>query len=314
MPQPTGVLVDPVLTNISVAYIQAASAYIAGRVFPVVPVEKQTGKYPKYTKADWFRDEARRRAPSTESAGSGYNTTTGNYSCDLFAFHKDVSNQDRANAIAGMNPDRDATEFVTQRMLLRREKQWISDYFATSIWDTDLTPSPTWDDVTSDPIGDVETGKTTILSNTGFLPNKLTISYQVWSQLRNHPDLVDRIKYTAQGPVTPALVAALFGVDEVLIARAVENTANEGAATATYDFTHGKHALLTFSQPRPSLLMPSAGYNFTWRGISQGLGADVGISRFFIQRLKTDRVEGESAFDMGVVASDLGYFFNGAVA
>ncbi|NBO09074.1 MAG: hypothetical protein EBV30_06965, partial [Actinobacteria bacterium] len=68
MAQPTSgdVHVDAILTNISVAYIQEQAAYVASRIFPTVPVEKQSDKYFIYTKGDWFRDEAQLRAPATE--------------------------------------------------------------------------------------------------------------------------------------------------------------------------------------------------------------------------------------------------------
>ena len=68
MPQPTveDVHVDAALTNISIAYIQQADHFIAGRAFPRVVVEKQSDKYFSYTQPDWFRDEAEVRAPASE--------------------------------------------------------------------------------------------------------------------------------------------------------------------------------------------------------------------------------------------------------
>ena len=313
-PTPSDVHVDAVLTNISVAYIQRQEHFIAGRVFPIVPVEKQTDKYYTYTKADWFRDEAKRRAPATESAGSGYGLSTASYSCDVFAMHKDVPDQVRQNADMPINCDRDATEFVTQRLLLRLEKQWAADYFTTSVWDTDSTPGALWDNyATSDPISDIETAKRTILMNTGFLPNTLVLGYDVFKALKNHPDLVDRFKYTQAAILTEELMARVFGVQRILVAMAINNTAVEGE-TASYSFVHGKHALLCFVNPTPSLLAPSAGYIFSWRGVSRGLGQDVGVKRFRMEQLEADRVEGQIAFDDKVVATDLGYFFNGAVS
>jgi len=44
-PTSSGVHVDAVLTNISVAYIQNAMNFIAGRIFPTVPVTKQSDGY-----------------------------------------------------------------------------------------------------------------------------------------------------------------------------------------------------------------------------------------------------------------------------
>jgi len=313
-PTPTDVHVDAVLTNISVAYRQRASQFIASRVFPIVPVQKQTDKYYIYTKADWFRDEAKVRGPATESEGSGYNVSTASYSCDVFALHKDVPDQVRMNADAPINPDRDATEFVTGRLLLRMEKQWASDYFTTSVWDNDVTPSNLWSAyTTSDPINDVELGKETILTSTGMMPNTLVLGYQTFRQLKHHPDIVDRFKYTSANVVTEQMLAGIFGVDRVIVASSVNNTAVEGA-TASFSLVHGKHALLCYVNPSPSLLAPSAGYIFTWQGVSAGLGQDIGISRMRMEYRKADRVEGEIAFDDKVVSTDLGYFFNGAVA
>lgn len=323
--QPTQnqVHVDAVLTNISVAYIQGAEDFVAGRAFPEIPVTKQSDVFFKYTKDDWFRDEARPRADGTESAGSGYGLGQDTYSCLVEAFHKDVGDQARANQDAPLDLDRDAATFVSQRLMLRREKKWVSQYFGTGIWGKDITGvsgSPStdevrqWSDYTnSDPIRDVKAGREYVLGTTGFDPNTLIVPFTVWRQLEDHPDIVDRLKYTSSESVTPALVARLMGISRILIAKAIENTGLEGE-TAAYSFVHGKKALLCYVPASAGLLTPSAGYTFTWKGVSGILGKTVGISRFRMEHLKADRVEGEIAHDMKKVAADLGYFFNSIVA
>lgn len=319
MPQPTtnDVHVDAILTNISVAYIQEQANFIANRVFPNVPVEKQSDKYFKYTKGDWFRDEAQLRAPATESAGSGYNLSTDTYSTSVYAFHKDVDDQVRANADAPINPDRDATTFVTQRLLLRQEIDWNTNYFTTGVWDTDVTGGvdfTVWSNYTaSDPITDIETGKSTVLSNTGFMPNTLVLGYDAFRQLRHHPDIVDRIKYTSSEVPAEGILARLFGVDRVLVAQSIKNSGAEGAADS-FAFNSGLNAALYYVAPTPGLLTPSAGYQFVWRGVSDGMGQNVGITRFRLPELRADRIEAQMAWDYKVVATDLGYFFSGCVA
>jgi len=319
MPQPTtnDVHVDAILTNISVAYIQDQGNFIANQVFPSVPVEKQSDKYFKYTKGDWFRDEAQLRAPSTESAGSGYSLSTDTYSTSVYAFHKDVDDQVRANADNPLNPDRDATTFVTQRMLLRQEIDWNTNYFTTSIWDTDVvggTDFTVWSNYTSsDPIEDIETGKSTMLTNTGFMPNTLVLGYDVFRQLRHHPDIVDRIKYTSSEVPAEGILSRLFGVDRVLVTRGIKNSGAEGAADS-FAQIHGKNAALYYVAPSPGLLTPSAGYQFAWRGVSDGMGQNIGISRFRMPELRADRIEAQMAWDYKVVSTDLGYFFSACVA
>jgi hypothetical protein len=315
--------IDAILTNISVAYMQMAENFIADKVFPVVPVDKKSDKYFTYTKNDWFRDEAQRRADATESAGSGYSLSTASYSADVWAFHKDVGDQTKANADAPLNPLREASEFVTQRLLLRREVQFVSDYMTTGVWGKDYTgvagaPSTDefkqWSDYTnSDPIENVENGKAQILSTTGFEANTLVLGYDTFRKLRHHPDIVDRIKYTSSSVVTSDMLARMFEVDRVLVAKSIRATNNEGA-TGAYSFNVGKVAWLGHVAPNPGLLTPSAGYIFSWTGVSGGLGQTIGISQIRMDSLKADRVEAEVAFDNKVVASDLGVYFNTAVA
>lgn len=315
-PSASQVHVNRPLTNISIAYMQNQENYIATKVFPIVPVDKQSDVYYSYTKNDWLRDEAKLRKGGTESAGSGYGLSTASYNCDVFGFHKDVDDQMRANTDQPLDADRDATEFVTQRLLTRTEIQWAADYFTTSVWGTDLTPTNLWSDyANSDPIDDIEAGKESILSTTGFEANTLVLGYQVYRKLKRHPDIVDLLKYTSRDAanITPAMLAGIFEVERVLVAKAVKAT-NVENETGAYSFTHGKHALLCHVAKSPSLMTPSAGYIFAWRGVSGGLGANVAISRFRMEHLKSDRIEGETAFDDKVVASDLGYFFSGAVA
>lgn len=320
MPQPTAsdVHVDVPLTQISVAYIQNARNFIAPQVFPIVPVVHQTDKYWSFDKNAWFQDEAKPRADASESAGSGYTVSSNNtYSCDVFALHKDVGDQARRNADPAMNLDRDAARYVASRLLLRMEVQWAADYFTTGKWGTDSTPGALWSNyATSDPIDDMEGGKETILGQTGFDANTLVLGYQVYRKLRHHPDIVDRFKgrdsRTAEN-INAAMLADIFDVERVLVCKGVKATNNEGA-TGAYSFVQGKHALLCYSAPAPALLEPSAGYVFNWTGVGSNVGEIIATSTMRIDTKKCDRIESEMAFDMKVIGSDLGYFFNGAVA
>jgi hypothetical protein len=323
MPQPTvfDVHADRPLTNISVAYIQSQEHFIAQKVFPVMSMDKKSDSYYIYTQADWFRDEARLRADTTETAGSGYNVSTATYNCNTYGIHKDVGDQVVANSDNPLNPFADATRFLTQKMMLKQEILWVTDFFTTSKWANDVTGGTNftqWNNyATSDPIEDVELGKETILQNTGMMPNTLVLGYQTYRKLKFHPEIMDLIKHTAspigQRPVTAELLASLFEVDRVLVARAIRNTAIENA-TAAYSFIYGKHAALLYVTPTPSLLQPTAGYTFMWNGISKGLGTDVGITRWRENRLAAERVEAQMSWDNKLVASNLGYFYSGAVA
>lgn len=320
MPNPTrsSVHVDSILTNISVAYVQNAANYIAQQVFPVVPVAKQSDKYFVYDKDDFLRDEMEKRADGAASAGAGYRLSTDNYSADVWALHKDIGDQTRANADNPLDPDRDATIFLTQKKLIRQERQWVADSFTTSVWGTDVvgtTDFTKWSDQAgSDPLVDIDTGRETILKNTGFEPNTLVLGYQTFKALTRHPLIKEIYKYTSSESITVDLLARAFELDRVLVSRAAFATNAEGA-TPAFDFAAGKNALLCFVNPAPSLMTPSAGYTMVWTGLD-GSTDGQRMLNFDLRGSgrPADRIEIEAAFDNKIVATDLGYFFSAAVA
>lgn len=325
MPQPTrsDVHVNRPLTNMSIAFIQRAQDFIADKVFPIVPVMKQSDRYFVYDQGYWFQTAAQKRAPATESAGSGFqidNTPT--YFADVWAVHKDVDDQTRANADQPLDLDRDATLFVTQQMLLRREIQFAYKYMVNGVWQgflvagvpTDYQPNVNgagfWDSPTANPMKDVDFLKNTIKSQTGFLPNTLIVSNDVFFALRNQALVLDRIKYTQRGIVTEELLASLFGVEKFLVASVVQNTAQETAPpnNGTYSYLMNNNFLLVYANPAPSILQPTGGYIFSWQGLF-GAGAQGNrIMTFRMEQLKSDRIEGEMAFDMKLVGPNLGVY------
>jgi hypothetical protein len=317
MPQTSQVHVDTALTNVSTAYIQDTANFIADKVFPIVRVMKKSDEYFIYDKNDYFRDEAEQRAAGTESAGGDYDLSTGTYSAKTYAFHKDITNEERENSDPALDPDSDAAEYTTQKCLIRRERVWAANYFVINKWGTDVvgtTNFTKWDNATSDPIDDVETGKRTIMQNTGYEPNRLVLGYEVFSALKNHPLIVDRYKHTTADSITADMMARVFEVEQVIVAKGVYATNEEGGTEAN-SFILGKNALLVYAQPTPALKKPSGGYIFTWTG-EAGTGTFGNLVRTYDLRGSgrlVDRVESEMRFDAKLVGSDLGYFFSAAV-
>ncbi len=326
-PTPSDVHVNRPLTNISVAFIQDASHFIARRVFQAISVKKQSDQYFTYDRSYFQRAEMKKRAPGTESAGGGYGVGTANYFCDVWALHKDVADPTRKNEDTPLNSDRDSTLWLTEQRMLRMEKEFVTNYMAPSVWDTDVTGvagSPSgaqvkqWNDATSTPIEDMRAYRTAVHKATGMRPNVFTIGQEVWDQLADHPDIIDRIKYS--GGVsnnTPAkaskeAVAALMELDEILVAGGVENTAAEGQPHSG-DFIVGKTGLLTYRPRTPGLMTPAAGYVMEWNSYTESsLGQTV--FKFRMEHLKSDRIEIEAAFDMHKVSGALGVYFASLVA
>jgi len=306
------------LTNVSVAYLQSASTYIADKVFPKVPVRKQSDLYWKYSKSDWRRTQVTKRAPGTETPGDGWNNLTDQYFCHVYGIHKDIDDQLRANADSNFNLERDSTEFITNQLLLKRDIDWNSAFFTNGKWATDLDGDndfTKWTETGSDPISDVQNWTIDFIKLTGYKPNVMVMGAHVMAALKQHPDIIDRIKYTQRGIVGEDLIATLFGVNEIYTSYATVatgpqiNDAKAQDAAATFDFiTNSNSLLMAYSPKSPSLLTPAAGYTFTWNGYMGGNSQGIRVKRFRQEAIASDRIEAEMTYDMKIVCPDLGVF------
>lgn len=336
MPQPTlmQVHVQAALTQIATAYLQDQRNYVAEQVFPCVPVEFQADKFFQFSKDDFLRDEATRRADGVESAGGGFElNSNGSYSADVWAYHKDLGGQTRRNADPAVNMDVATTKYVMQKMLIRRDRFFMQKFMVNGVWSEDCTgtangapggttPSFWNDDANGDPFTDIANAQTFILQNTGYEANTLLIAFPVYQALRKHPLVIDRIKYTTRADaskITPELLAAAFDVERVIVSKAVYNSAAESTNVTgnagTYSFVASKDAILCHAAPAPGLMIPTAGYTFAWAGLTgiNTMGVRVAQIPMPWLGLETVRTEAEMAFDMQVVGSDLAVHWSGIV-
>jgi hypothetical protein len=331
MPNPTqaDLHVNVPLTNVSVAYIQSAKNFISDKIFPKVPVSKQSDLYWKYSKSDWRRTDVQRRAPSTETPGTGWNVNTDQYFAHVYGVHKDIDDQLRANSDSVFKMDSDATAFVTNQLLLKRDLDWTASYFRTGVWGQDIqlkklgsTPAENqrWDLATSDPVSWFATAQVNFIQQTGFKANTLVLGAYVIKALKNHPAIIDRIKYTQKGIVTTDLIAELFDVEKIVVSYATINNgpdipdmkAQDAAGSMAF-ISNPTSALFCYTTSSPSLMQPTAGYTFTWNGYLGGNAQGIRMARFRQEAIRSDRIEGEMTYDMKVVCPDMGLFLSDVV-
>jgi hypothetical protein len=326
-PTPSDVHVNTPLTMISVAMMQDSKNFIASKVFPNIPVAKQSDRYWTYDRGFFNRSEMKERAPSTETPGIGYAVNADStYYCPVYGIHKDIDDQTRANEDAAINSDRDATILLTHQALLKKELLWAASYFKAGVWTfnkTGVASGPStdeflqWNDHASTPIEDVQAYRRSMMESTGFEPNTLVLGRAVYDALIVHPDIQSRIKggATTDRPslANINLLSQILEVERILVANAIQNTAAEGQTNA-HSFIMGKGALLCYAAPTPGLMVPSAGYSFSWTGYLGASTEGMRIMRFRIDPKKSDRVEMELSQTMKLIAVDLGCYMATAVS
>ena len=330
-PSAGDVHVNVPLTNISVAFMQDASAYVAARIFPNIPVMKQSDLYFEYDREAWLRSHMEERADGTESAGATYMIESDTYFAKVYALHDDVTDRVRVNADNPLSPDQDATMFLSGQALLQKETKFATEFLKDGVWTlsvdgaaaraaTDLSADGSnnvvyWSSADSTPIEDIRLMKREIQMRTGFRPNVLVISRPIYDVLVEHPDIIDRLN---RGQTSGAAQAnmddlkRLFELEDLVVMDAIQNTSALGVA-ASYKFIGDKDGLLLYRPAAPGLRVPSAGYTFSWRGYIGASSEGARISRFRMENLKADRIEIECAYTFKRISADLGCFIDGII-
>ena len=331
-PSRSDVHVNRPLTNISIAYIQGADAFVASKAFRQLPVVKQSDAYFEYDRGEFNRDAMEERMPGAESAGGTYKVGTTTYYARVWAYHKDIPDQVRANEDSPLSSDRDATIFVTHKAMIRRERSWATQYLKDNVWtysvdgagarsgNLSLTVAANnnlvfWNRAAGSPIEDIQLMRRTVLESTGFEPNVLVLGRPVYDALVVSPHIIERLdrgQTTGPAMATKQQLSALFEVDEILVMNAIHNTAAEGV-DAAHSFIGGKDGLLLYRPASPGILTPAAGYTFTWTGYPGAEEDGMRIKRFRMEANASDRIEVEMAFDQKLIGADLGVFIDGIV-
>lgn len=312
--------VDRFLTDLSVAFVQDNSNFVSDKVFPVVPVQKQSDQFIQYDRGAFWRDEVGPRPLGGRADVADWDFSTDTYLCVEHALAHKVDDRQRANADDPLNLDRQAARLLQTQMAVDNDRRWASEYFTSGVWSTDLDGSGAdftqFDDFSnSEPIKLIDAEAEEVVRLTGQQINTLVAGAKVFRALKNHPNIKDVIKYTQTAIVTEDILARVLGVENFFVARSVENTAVEGA-TDSFDFIVDETALLAVHAPaEPGLDVPSAGYTFAWSNLLDGAANLMGsaIMRGRDEFAHSDHFEIRSATDLKVVAPDLGVFFDNTV-
>jgi hypothetical protein len=325
--------IDQALTNLTIAFLQDQNSFIADRVFPRVPVDKKSNKYFLYNRADFNRvGQVKVRSAGTKANTIGMRISDDNYFADVYGIAMDFDFETLANEDAALNVRAAGAQVLTHQLLIDREIRWADTYFKASVWGTEYagvsgTPSTGqvkhWSSYSdSTPIRDVTTARRAMqLKSGGYKPNVMVVGKEVRDMLINHPDILARLNggatVTNTALITDAKLAEIFEVEEFLIMESVKNDGLEGLAESN-SFIGGKAAALYYRPRAAGLMVPSAGYTFTWNELDNASGYGIDIRSYTGDFLRVEgiaeKIEANMAYDQKVVSTDLGVFFNTIVA
>ena len=302
--------IDVALSNFAVKYRNPG--YVSDRACTRVPVQRQSDKYWRFGTEQLQALVDDLRAPGAAAQRIAQSLSADTYFAEDHALERLITDEERANFDAG-DVEQWASETLTDKLLLRKEKLFASMVTDTAqvTQNTTLAGTQQWNDYTnSKPTEDIQAGQETIAKNAGVRANTLILGFAVFSKLRNHPKIVERVQNIRVGVVREEDLASLFDVQQVLVSQALEVS-----ASGTVDFVFGKHAVLCYVSPTPAFGEPSFGKSFVWAGApgsTQGFIVEIGratpVSR------KADELAVHFYYDQKITAVAAGYLIKNAVA
>lgn len=293
MPAPRDTYVNPLLTNISVAYKN--DSLIADLLFPVVTVDKETGVY-------FVSDRENLRAPADARraefgrANRVQNTLSqAAYALEEKTLETGISDRVMRQYSDPFNPKSNATNLVSDKLLLDKEKDLQTTLLAAASGSNTIDLDGAWTTITTDIVGQVRTGKNFIQKNTGKKANTILIGKPALDALLKNTALLDSIKYT-QVVTEEALKNALanyFDIKRVLFGEAIENTAKEGQADSM-DYVWSDTVVIAYVAPNPALEETSAGYHLQLANARY-------VDEWYEQEIKTTFVRANDFYDSKIV-------------
>lgn len=319
------------LTNLSMAYFQQASRYVAKALFPICPVQLSSARFYKFSKADLLRDNVSRKPQFGKVTPAQMGQLDESYSCYVDQIIVGIDqianlNYQRTNAPGVADPRRAKVKFIAEQMLLHQDIVFAENFFKPGVWANEWTGGDQYvkadktfikfTDANGDPIVFFDDLCTEIEQSTGRRPNRLGLGKETFNALKAHPAVLERVKFggSSANPATvnERVLAELFGIEKVVVLSSIYNAAPVGAGEDMNFICDPKAAILAYATNTPAIDEPSAGYIFTWDMLGNGQymptlqweGEDGTHSEF---------IEGLFSADMKKTADDLAIFLKDCV-
>lgn len=268
MPLPLNVagarVIDPILTTVAQGYRN--TGFVGMALFPYVPVGQRGGKIITFGRED-FGLYATARAPGTNTKRIQYGYSGAPYTLESHSLEGLVPQEFLQEAAAVPHIDLARLAITKTQNIIALRMEYVQAQLATNAANysagnkVTLSSTSQWSDYSgdSDPCGDIEAAKEAVRGKIGRRPNTVLLGAAVWSKLRLHPQIIERIKYTGRDSATPELLASLFGVAHVLVGDAVYDKQGEFADI------WGKYVIVAFTETASLAEMGVPSYGYTYR-------------------------------------------------
>jgi hypothetical protein len=301
--------IDQNLTNVAMNY--RPTGMIADMIAPIVNVQKESDLYPVFSQKEAFAIEDTKRSRGALANRITRSVSSEGYKAENYALAYDLPIEDRANmdAAYAFELESGAARYVVDKLWLDWDRRVLSTVGSTSNVSTGFVPSSAWNAASNpgDPVSALYQVIEQVQATTAYRPNRLLFGWQAYNLFRRNSNVRNFVLGTNNGGgvITRQAVAGIFEVEQVLVAEAFYNSANEAKAISLAN-TFPKDAVLAYYCPSgPSREVPSFMYSFRWT--APGLPAPLAVERHpYDSKRKVESIEAGYYQDEKITSSALG--------
>lgn len=253
---------------------KAAGKFLAPRACPIWNSSEQSGEYPIMN-----RENFKKRNPNARTEGGAYNRIIGEvgqgtFSCDEHGLENPVDDRRRRRFARYFDAQASAARQTWFQNMLNWEYR-VSQLYANSGWTNHNVTTAWTTTATAVPLTDLETGINTLEDASGCISQdiSLIIPRADYQELMKVAEIIAKIANTYPGiqpkDLAPSQVANMLEIKQVLIARSVQDSTEEGVAESDSQiWTAGVMYLAVLADPGDDLEEPCAARTILWTGDS----------------------------------------------
>lgn len=262
----------PALSICMQEFLEQQDEFIGLKIYTPFGVENDHAEYPVVTIEALLRVPETRRGSRADYPRGDWEFETDTYDTRENGWEEPVSDVEAEQYSVHFEAEEIAAK-IGHGIILRNQEKRVADALFNAGNFTPHAVTDEWDhnhysDAT--PMADVLAGRFVIHDACGAEPNTLIVTLSTFHHLGLMNEIIDKLKYTYTpffwGENGRKLLADAFGLEQILVGKAMRNTAKKGQAAVLTQIWNDEYAMLcvTAAEGEKDIMAPAIGRTFHW--------------------------------------------------
>ena len=248
--------------------------FIGARVLPIFDAAQASGTFGVIPIEQLLQNRETTRGPGGDYSRGSFTFTSASFATYEHGAEEPVDDNQAKLYRDYFDAEMVAASRAYDVVLRNAEKRAAALLFNPTTFAGQLTTvTNEWDKnhkTNATPMDDVETAIRAVWNRTGLWPTSLIVNRTVFRNMRNLDQIIERIQAAGAGnatkpsDITPAMLASVFDLDEVIVAGSPKNAANEGQSVSIASIWSDEYAMVARVARTGDIAEPCIGRTFHW--------------------------------------------------